>query len=101
MTKRFHLGWFTPFGTTAWDDPLSQSEEPWDGKFYVDMAQALERACFDLIMLEDSLSISDVHGGSMEAYLRHGLMAPKNDPMMYIPLLAQATKHLEIGRAHV
>jgi hypothetical protein len=55
--KRFHLGWFTPFGTTAWDDPLSASEEPWDGQFYVEMAKSLERACFDLIMLEDSLSI--------------------------------------------
>ncbi len=94
--KRFHLGWFTPFGTTAWDDPLSRSEEPWDGKFYVDMAQALERACFDLIMLEDSLSISDVHGGSMAAYLRHGLMAPKNDPAPLAALIGASTSRLGI-----
>jgi FMN-dependent oxidoreductase (nitrilotriacetate monooxygenase family) len=96
MTKRFHLGWFTPFGTTGWNDPISHSEEPWDGQFYVDMAKALERACFDLIMLEDSLCISEVHGGSMETYLRHGLMAPKNDPAPLAALIGAATKHLGV-----
>jgi FMN-dependent oxidoreductase (nitrilotriacetate monooxygenase family) len=96
MTKRFHLGWFTPFGTTSWNDPLAQSEEPWDGQFYVDMARSLERACFDLIMLEDSLSISDVHGGSREAYLRHGLMAPKNDPAPLAALIGAATSRLGV-----
>jgi len=93
---KFHLGWFTPFGTVGWDDPLAQSEEPWDGRFYVEMAQALERACFDLIMLEDSLSISEVHGGSMEAYLRHGMMAPKNDPAPLAALIGAATSRLGI-----
>ena len=29
--------------------------KPWNGKFYVEMAQALERACFDYIMFEDKL----------------------------------------------
>jgi FMN-dependent oxidoreductase (nitrilotriacetate monooxygenase family) len=96
MTKRFHLGWFTPFGATAWDDPLSASEEPWDGRFYVEMAQALERACFDLIMLEDSLSISEVHGGSREVYLRHALMAPKNDPAPLAALIGASTSRLGI-----
>ncbi len=94
--RRFHLGWFTPFGTVGWDDPLCRTEEPWDGQFYVDMAKSLERACFDLIMLEDSLSISEVHGGSMEAYLRHGMMAPKNDPAPLAALIGAATKHLGI-----
>ena len=55
--KRFHLGWFTTFGTTAWNDPFASGEEPWDGGFYVDMARALERACFDYIMMEDTLSV--------------------------------------------
>jgi FMN-dependent oxidoreductase (nitrilotriacetate monooxygenase family) len=96
MTKRFHLGWFTPFGVAGWDDPLSQSEEPWDGQFYVEMAKALERACFDLIMLEDSLSISEVHGGSREVYLRHGMMAPKNDPAPLAALIGAATRHLGV-----
>jgi len=96
MPKRFHLGWFTPFGTNGWDDPLAQSEEPWDGRFYVEMAQALERACFDLIMLEDSLSISEVHGGGREAYLRHGLMAPKNDPAPLAALIGASTRHLGV-----
>jgi FMN-dependent oxidoreductase (nitrilotriacetate monooxygenase family) len=95
--KRFHLGWFTPFGTTGWNNPLEQTEEPWDGRFYLDMAQALERACFDLIMLEDSLSISEVHGGSMEAYLRHGLMAPKNDPAPLAALIGASTTRLGVA----
>ncbi len=96
MPKRFHLGWFTPFGATAWDDPLGAVEEPWDGRFYVEMARMLEQACFDLIMLEDHLSISEAYGGSREAYLKHGLMAPKGDPAPLAALIGAATTHLGV-----
>lgn len=94
--KRFHLGWFTTFGTTAWNDPLAGGEEPWDGAFYVEMAQALERACFDYIMMEDTLSVPHIYGGSADYYLRQGIMAPKHDPAPLVALMGAGTKHLGI-----
>ena len=31
----------------------------------------MERACFDYIMIEDTLMVSDAYGGTSEAYLKH------------------------------
>src|ERR1700680_5328572 len=44
MSRRFHLGWFTNFTAGSWDATFSHGGSPWDGRFFVDMAQALERA---------------------------------------------------------
>ena len=80
MPKRFHLGWFTNFITDEWNKPFASGGTPWTGDFYIKMAQAMERACFDYIMLEDTLMISDSYGGTMEAYLKHAIAVPKHDP---------------------
>ena len=53
-SKRLHLGWFMNFTPGEWDHPLATGGSHWNGKFYVDMAQALERACFDYIMTHPS-----------------------------------------------
>ena len=79
-SKPLHLGWFMNFTPGEWDHPLAAGGAPWDGKFYVDMAQALERACFDYIMIEDTLMVSEAYGGSAEAALKHALQVPKHDP---------------------
>ena len=60
--KPLHLGWFMNFTPGEWDHPLAAGGAPWDGRFYVDMAQALERACFDYIMIEDTLMVSEAYG---------------------------------------
>jgi FMN-dependent oxidoreductase (nitrilotriacetate monooxygenase family) len=94
--KRFHLGWFTYFGQNAWNDPLSSAPEPWTGELHLDLARAMERACFDYMLIEDTLSIPAVHGGSMETYLKHGIMVPKHDPSPLAAVLGTATRHLGI-----
>jgi FMN-dependent oxidoreductase (nitrilotriacetate monooxygenase family) len=97
MGKQFHLGWFTNFTTDEWNGPFSNGGMPWDGKFYVEMAQALERACFDYIMLEDKLAISESYGGTSEAYLKYGLgFAPKQDPVPLATLIGGATSHIGV-----
>ena len=48
-SKRLHLGWFMNFTPGEWDHPLATGGSDWNGRFYVDMAQSLERACFDYI----------------------------------------------------
>ena len=42
MPKKFHLGWFTNFTVDEWNDPFAAGGGmPWNGRYYVEMAQAL------------------------------------------------------------
>lgn len=94
--KPFHLGWFTNFAVDDWATPFGNGGSPWDGQFYVDMVKQLEKACFDYVMMEDTLLISDSYGHSMQAYLKHGLMAPKGDPAPIAAFLSAHTRHIGI-----
>jgi FMN-dependent oxidoreductase (nitrilotriacetate monooxygenase family) len=95
--KPFHLGWFANFTADEWTGPFNNGGMPWDGKFYVEMAQALERAGFDFLMLEDKLAVSDSYGGSMEVYLKHAVgMAPKHDPVPLATLIFGATSQIGV-----
>jgi FMN-dependent oxidoreductase (nitrilotriacetate monooxygenase family) len=90
-----HLGWFTNFTVGEWTGPFAGDGRPWNGRFYIEMAQALERACFDFLMFEDKLSIPDDYGGSHDVYLKHGLgTAPKGDPAPLVAMIAGATTNL-------
>ena len=96
IDRRFHLGWFVHFGAQSWNDPLGAAPEPWDGNLHLDLARAMERACFDYMLIEDTLSIPSAYGGSNAAYLQHGIMAPKHDPAPLAAILGHATRHLGI-----
>ncbi|WP_298224760.1 NtaA/DmoA family FMN-dependent monooxygenase [Acidocella sp.] len=95
-SKKFHLGWFMNFTPDEWREPFGQGGTPWDGQFYIEMAQTLERACFDYIMIEDKLMVSETYGGSRELGLRSGVMAPKHDPAPLAVAMGMATKHLGV-----
>jgi long-chain alkane monooxygenase len=92
--KRFHLGWFTYFGQNAWNDPLGAAPDPWTGDLHLDLARAMERACFDYMLIEDTLSIPSAFRHSMETYLKHGIMVPKHDPVPLTAILGSATRNL-------
>jgi FMN-dependent oxidoreductase (nitrilotriacetate monooxygenase family) len=94
--KPFHLGWFMNFTPGEWDHPLASGGAPWTGEFYVDMAKALERACFDYIMIEDTLMVSETYGGSAEAGLKHAQMVPKHDPSPLAAIISAATKRMGV-----
>lgn len=96
MPDKFHLGWFTYFGQNAWNEPLGSAPDPWTGDLHLDLARAMERACFDYMLIEDTLSIPAVHGGSNAAYLKHGIMVPKHDPAPLAAILGHATQRLGI-----
>src|SRR5712672_206407 len=97
MPKKFHLGWFTNFTVDEWNDPFaSGGGTPWNGKYYVEMARALERACFDYLMLEDTLMLSDAYGHSTEMYMKKAIMVPKHDPAPLATLIAASTTKLGI-----
>jgi FMN-dependent oxidoreductase (nitrilotriacetate monooxygenase family) len=93
-TAPFHLGWFMNFTAIEWDDHFSSTEDPFTGDFYVDMARSLERACFDYMLIEDTLMVPDAYGHSFDAYLKHAMMVPKHDPVPLATLMAAATKRI-------
>jgi FMN-dependent oxidoreductase (nitrilotriacetate monooxygenase family) len=100
----FHLGWFlgSGFGIQPWNPAV---DGPWTGTnvkdwmkpdLYVDLTDSLERAGFTYVLIEDTAMVEDSFHGSAEVSLRRGFMAPKNDPMPLVPLMAQRTKHVGI-----
>jgi FMN-dependent oxidoreductase (nitrilotriacetate monooxygenase family) len=95
--KKFHLGWFMNFTTDLWNGVFENGGSPWDGQFYVDMARMLERACFDYIMVEDKLAVSESYGGSSEMVLKHAVgMVPKHDPAPLAALMSAGTSRLGV-----
>jgi len=98
MTEKFHLGWFMNFTPVEWDTELASPDAGrWQtGQFYVDMARDLERACFDLIMIEDTVMVADAYGGTMEGSLKHAVFAPKQDPLPLATLIAAKTSRLGV-----
>lgn len=95
--KRFHLAWFMNFTPDEWREPFAQGGgAPWDGQFYMEMAQTLERACFDYIMIEDKLMVPETFGGNRDYCLSAGLIAPKHDPAPLAVAMGLATKHLGV-----
>jgi alkanesulfonate monooxygenase SsuD/methylene tetrahydromethanopterin reductase-like flavin-dependent oxidoreductase (luciferase family) len=100
MARPFHLGWFVGngFGVHGWNQPWTgRSARDWaKPELQIDLARAIERACFDFLMMEDSLFVPDSYGGSTRFYLERALRAPKNDPMPLVSVLAYLTKNLGI-----
>ena len=96
----FHLGWFlgNSFGVHGWNQTWGgTSARDWaKPDLQIDLARALERACFDFVLFEDSLFVPDNYGSSTEYYLKRALRAPKNDPLPLVPLVNAATKHIGV-----
>lgn len=92
----FHLGWFGSFTRGGFAGRWSGSDATrWaNGEFHIELAQALERACFDYMMFEDSLMVSDFYGGSMKTNLKYGSHGPKHDPLALVPVIAKQTKNI-------
>ena len=95
--KKMHLGWFMNYAPPQWVNPFDRVNTPWEnGDFHVEMAQMLEKACFDYIMIEDTLMVSDAFGGTTEATLKYALQAPKLDPVLLATMIAKNTSRLGV-----
>ncbi len=95
--KKFHLAWFTNFVVDEWNETFSSAGgNPWDGNFYVDFAKALERACFDYIMFEDTIMVPDTYRGGAAPFLEGAIQVPKGDPAALAAVVASQTRHLGV-----
>src|SRR5271168_4208862 len=56
----------------------------------------MERACFDYMILEDTLMVSEAWGGTAEMSLSQPLQVPKHDPVPLAAMIAAATSKLGI-----
>jgi FMN-dependent oxidoreductase (nitrilotriacetate monooxygenase family) len=65
------------------------SLDPW-----VELAQVLERGCFDAMFLADVVGTYDVYKGGAETSLMEAMQIPVNDPALLIPAMAHATENL-------
>ena len=76
-----------------WRDDTRQLEyaslDPW-----IELAQILERGCFDALFLADVVGVYDTFRGGPETSIREAMQIPVNDPTLLIPAMAAVTEHL-------
>ncbi|MFI5681260.1 NtaA/DmoA family FMN-dependent monooxygenase [Streptomyces cellulosae] len=98
MPQMFHLGWFMNFTPPDWQSEWASPDvKNWaNGKFHVDMAQSMERACFDFMMIEDTVMVADAYGGTMEGSLKNAVFAPKQDPIPLAVMVAANTTKMGV-----
>jgi FMN-dependent oxidoreductase (nitrilotriacetate monooxygenase family) len=90
----FHLAWFTNPRAHGWtangSDRWAGNDilpERWEtGEFLIDLARAMERACFDFIMIEDHVVLTNDKQN----------LEPRIDPLPIITLLAAHTRKLGV-----
>lgn len=61
---------------------------------WIELAELLERGCFDSMFLADVMGTYDVFRGSADTSVVEGMQVPINDPALLIPAMAHATEHL-------
>ncbi|MFL5132282.1 MAG: LLM class flavin-dependent oxidoreductase [Microvirga sp.] len=80
-----------------WTHPRDQSSSYTSLDYWVNLAKIAERGKLDGIFLADIVGIYDVYKGGPEAAIAAGAQVPVNDPMLLVPAMAHATKHLGFG----
>jgi FMN-dependent oxidoreductase (nitrilotriacetate monooxygenase family) len=80
-----------------WTHPRDRSPDYLSIDYWMELARLLERGLFDGLFLADVLGVYDVHGGSQDAALRHGVQIPLLDPMLLVPAMAAVTTNLGFG----
>ncbi|MCL2516090.1 MAG: LLM class flavin-dependent oxidoreductase [Microbacteriaceae bacterium] len=95
MARLQHFGWFFSrgFGPQAWGREDYRWGYEWHRpELYVQAVQQLEQAGLDLVILEDALSIGSP--STIDLRTRQAYGGPKHDPLLLVPYLLNATRHL-------
>jgi FMN-dependent oxidoreductase (nitrilotriacetate monooxygenase family) len=80
-----------------WTHPRDRSADYLSLDYWMGLARLLEEGLFDGLFLADVLGIYDVHGGNGDAAIRNAVQVPLIDPMLLVPAMAAATRHLGFG----
>ncbi len=80
-----------------WTLPGNNRERYADIAYWTELAELLEDGGFDGVFLADVIGAYDVFGGDVSAAAEEGLQLPSNDPLLVVPVMAAATRHLGFG----
>ena len=80
-----------------WRHPRSRATEYNTIKYWIDLAQILEKGLFDGVFLADVVGIYDIYKNSAAPAIEGGAQVPVNDPFMQISAMAAVTEHLGFG----
>ncbi len=100
MTKQILLNAFTQCSIChhskgQWKHPHDRSSHGYkDVDYWVELAQTLERGCFDALFLADVHGTYATYKGSRETAIRHCVQFPSNDPTLIVSAMAHATRSL-------
>jgi long-chain alkane monooxygenase len=98
MTRMQHLGWFFSrgFGPQGWGHPSWEWNWSWtEPPLYQQSARELEQAGFDLLVIEDALSLGNPE--TLDLRTRQAYGGPKHDPLLLAPYLFDVTSRLGIA----
>ncbi len=99
MQTPFHLAWFLQGSSVqAWGEPWTGNiGQDWMGlSLFKDLVQSLERACFDYLLIEDSIYIGETWQNSRDIFLKTGMCTPRQDPAVVGSILAAVSSRLGI-----
>ncbi len=99
MADPFHLAWFLQGSSIqAWGEPWTGNlgEEWMSAGMFVDLARSIERACFDYLLIEDSIYIGQNWENSRDIFLKNGMSVPRQEPTVVASLMMAATSRLGI-----
>lgn len=80
-----------------WTHPRDRSDTYHSLDYWIDQARTLERGLFDGLFIADIVGTYDVYGGNVDTTLRESIQLPVNDPVLLVPAMAAATRHLGFG----
>ena len=80
-----------------WTHPRDNSVDYNTLEYWTGLAQTLERGLFDGLFIADIVGVYDVYQQSVDLTLREAIQLPVNDPMLVVPAMAAATRHLGFG----
>jgi FMN-dependent oxidoreductase (nitrilotriacetate monooxygenase family) len=94
LLNAFHMNCVSHIQQGLWvrDDTRQRDYtqfEPW-----VELAQILEKGCFDALFLADVMGLYDTYRGSAATSIIEAMQVPVNDPALLIPAMAYVTEHL-------
>jgi alkanesulfonate monooxygenase SsuD/methylene tetrahydromethanopterin reductase-like flavin-dependent oxidoreductase (luciferase family) len=77
----------------AWRHPEASLHDGFAPERHAHLARLLEAAGF----YAGTFGPPDIHGGKVDASLRHGGQTNYLDPLMILPVMARVTQHLGLG----
>lgn len=98
MTRRQHFGWFFSrgFGPQGWGHPYQEWNHDWTKpELYQQSARELEQAGFELIVMEDAVSLGSPD--TLDLRVRGAYGGPKHDPLLLAPFLFAATTRIGLA----